>query len=1199
VTVLYFRFPNSIDTGGSGSVLISTSGYDVLVDDEFLLSAAPVDTLIASFGELLITPSPDVTLTALQIPHDSIDTGVLTPQTLAEWALLPGFGVPGAIHTFQGASGAVPDVSGNGIAFTANGADWHYLTTPPSAWGGRGMEANDFAGGGSGTNLDSLSCALSGVPDLSTTSCAVLLYTFSAANSNAVKNLLELGAAGALTVSVDGSATAGVFTGRPTLSLNGVSFTGFDPDTGSTPVLWWLLQYDVTHSVVHLYTNYSRLTVPFAAIASGQLIRILSSQAAGSPLVYLLFDTWWFGAAAEFTEANAQIGLRNLGLPLWTNDLRSGIKTPLTAADFAILSLPGVGAPSFSWPCQEISGNLLDIIGGITLTAANSPTYANLPFHGSVTWNRYFLQLAANTSENFSSSSASLPDLRSESFTIYGIFETRSATGTKIVLQIGAASGGVQIQSLSTGSIALVCGSNSVSSTHDYGTQTNLGAFLLRFDVTHSTCTLFLTSLDGIANAEQLTVTYTAFSGGSAAQYLGLGDSVGATSAKVGFGGLVAWRGAAAEISNATAWSLLGGLKWPAWPVLYAGSGTFIETGTPATLARGYVLLAGSGTFVETGTPATLIYSGATNVTLNAGSGSFVETGTPATLAHGYVLLAGSGSFIETGTPATLTHDVPLHAGSGSFVETGTPATLEYGRVVVAGSGTFVETGTSATLEHDRVLEAGSGTFIETGTPATLARGYVLVAGSGTFVETGTAAALEVGRVVDAGSGSFVETGTAATLLHDYVLVAGSGSFVETGTPADLIYSGATGITLFAGSGTFVETGTAAGLEVGHVLVAGSGTFVETGTSATLQRDVPLHAGSGTFIETGTPATLARGYVLVAGSGSFVETGTPAALNVGYTLNGASGTFTETGTPADLIFDHVLVTGSGTFVETGTPATLVHDVPLHAGSGTFLETGTPATLLHHYVLEAGSGSFVETGTPATLVAGRRLAAGSGSFIETGTPATLTHDYKVLGGSGTFVETGTPATFIFDHVLIGGSGAILETGTMAGLLYDRTLLVQGGVFIETGSPADLVYVRKLVAGSGTFVETGTAADLVRTRIAEFGSGTFTLTGTPADLLRGFPLIAGSGTFIVTGGVGNLYVESGSSATGEVVTDTVTGQVVANAAIGAVIANAATTTTASSAATVGGPTVDSTRVVPSTVGTAIGVVTPNTASVTIKQ
>ncbi len=178
-------------------------------------------------------------------------------------------------------------------------------------------------------------------------------------------------------------------------------------------------------------------------------------------------------------------------------------------------------------------------------------------------------------------------------------------------------------------------------------------------------------------------------------------------------------------------------------------------------------------------------------VPLTAASGTFIETGTDASLKYGRKLSAASGTFVETGTDASLKYGRKLSVDSGTFVETGTDATLKYGRKISVDSGTFVETGTDVNLLRTLIASVESGTFIETGSDAALKVGYKLSADSGTFVETGTPADLihTLGNTdypFQVDPGTYTVTPGTVNLVHVRRLVTDSGTYTCTGTAATM-----------------------------------------------------------------------------------------------------------------------------------------------------------------------------------------------------------------------------------------------------------------------------------------------------------------------------------------------------------------------------------------------------------------------------
>lgn len=262
--------------------------------------------------------------------------------------------------------------------------------------------------------------------------------------------------------------------------------------------------------------------------------------------------------------------------------------------------------------------------------------------------------------------------------------------------------------------------------------------------------------------------------------------------------------------------------------------------------------------------------------TLNAAPGSFVYTGTTATLLNDQLLNAATGTFNLTGTVATLLWDQVLNAATGSFLTTGSPVTFLRGLAINAVPGAFLYTGAAATLLNDQILNAVTGIYAYTGTAAALLLDRTLNAAMGSFLTTGSAATFLLGRVLNAVPGEFVYTGTAATLLNNQILNAATGTFTYTGIAATLVYTQSN--VLNASPGVFTYTGLSAGLLVGHKLNAATGSFLTTGSVAGFVRGKSLNAATGSFNATGTAAGFARNRIMVAAPASFTLTGIAATL---------------------------------------------------------------------------------------------------------------------------------------------------------------------------------------------------------------------------------------------------------------------------------------------------------------------------------
>jgi hypothetical protein len=136
---------------------------------------------------------------------------------------------------------------------------------------------------------------------------------------------------------------------------------------------------------------------------------------------------------------------------------------------------------------------------------------------------------------------------------------------------------------------------------------------------------------------------------------------------------------------------------------------------------------------------------GAFSIAANAGS--YVITGTAATLKATRVILGASSTYVITGQPAALKVGRRVAAVAGSYTVNGQAATLTYTPLagaftIVAAAGAYVITGTAATLKAARKVAANAGTYTISGQVATLKAGRRVVALAGSYTITGTAANL-------------------------------------------------------------------------------------------------------------------------------------------------------------------------------------------------------------------------------------------------------------------------------------------------------------------------------------------------------------------------------------------------------------------------------------------------------------------------
>jgi hypothetical protein len=186
---------------------------------------------------------------------------------------------------------------------------------------------------------------------------------------------------------------------------------------------------------------------------------------------------------------------------------------------------------------------------------------------------------------------------------------------------------------------------------------------------------------------------------------------------------------------------------------LTAESGSYLFTGTDATLAADRSIDASAGSYTTTGQDATLNRT----YVVSAEAGSYTTTGQDVTLKADYKVSAGSGVYTITGTTATLGRDFTLIADSGSYALTGQDVTLTYGgdKSIVAEPGSYAIAGQDSVLKMARSLQAGTSSYLYSGSDTNLSMGYGLVASSGSYSVSGQDILLAVARNLPAEAGSY------------------------------------------------------------------------------------------------------------------------------------------------------------------------------------------------------------------------------------------------------------------------------------------------------------------------------------------------------------------------------------------------------------------------------------------------------------
>lgn len=261
--------------------------------------------------------------------------------------------------------------------------------------------------------------------------------------------------------------------------------------------------------------------------------------------------------AARTSNITATIGAisGNTTLSVDTDrDSVSGIRVPVNAYQWTTL----LGfTPTSLWLCQEGTGNLTDTIGGLTLTAANTPAYAQ-----SSGWDRDAVQVANGTGQRFSHATFANSGTTSLFILAYcGYHSTTVTAGNHLFVY-----GGNNDCSVTNGDTGderkaryregtnIVEGANTLAlgSIYPIGLKRNLDTVNAGASPEARVYT----------DTEKLSPTYDVTAG----TVLALGSAAGATSAPINYVYVVAWSGATAEMTDAQIKAIYTALGWaPSW----------------------------------------------------------------------------------------------------------------------------------------------------------------------------------------------------------------------------------------------------------------------------------------------------------------------------------------------------------------------------------------------------------------------------------------------------------------------------------------------------------------------------------------------------------------------------------------------------------------------------------------------------------
>lgn len=231
-----------------------------------------------------------------------------------------------------------------------------------------------------------------------------------------------------------------------------------------------------------------------------------------------------------------------------SQDGTSGIYVPADATEWGNLALT---APNFQWGCQDAASPLAAAIGGVTLAAGGS----GQTYQDAITgWSRKAVGTQDNTTEDWVSSSASLPDVSATSVLLLLYWKPPAANpaASRRVCLMGTTTT-VSVQVSSAGKPILFAGANNGTATNAV-TGSSPIPLVVKYNRTGSESKLFTLN-------EKLSV---AFSGTATGKQVLLGGAGVAAQNEFLYAAL--WTGAAAEMSDATIKSMLQTLGWaPSW----------------------------------------------------------------------------------------------------------------------------------------------------------------------------------------------------------------------------------------------------------------------------------------------------------------------------------------------------------------------------------------------------------------------------------------------------------------------------------------------------------------------------------------------------------------------------------------------------------------------------------------------------------
>jgi uncharacterized repeat protein (TIGR01451 family) len=226
-------------------------------------------------------------------------SGIYTPATAAEWTNL-GLTAPDLLWLMQEASGTLAETITGTVSLASSGTGLSYQNAV-TGWSRKSLKTTSAtAGRWSSTN--------SALPDVSTTSCLLLIYGQVITCDTNGRGFCQLGTTTSGRVDTVTTPTYRAVSAANTLTASNAA-------TAVEPIV---LKVDRTNSVVTMYTLSEKKTPTFGSTMTGKGLYVGGNASISSANQYL-YGAAWTGSHGEMSDATVKSMLQTLGwTPTWT-----------------------------------------------------------------------------------------------------------------------------------------------------------------------------------------------------------------------------------------------------------------------------------------------------------------------------------------------------------------------------------------------------------------------------------------------------------------------------------------------------------------------------------------------------------------------------------------------------------------------------------------------------------------------------------------------------------------------------------------------------------------------------------------------------------------------------------------------------------------------------------------------------------------